>query len=88
VISGNINATGTTNTFSGDVLFTSTGAVKMPVGTQAQRPGTPTAGMVRFNDDTDVLEVYTGATWTALGSGGGGGITTGKAIAMAIVFGG
>ena len=88
VISGNINATGTTNTFSGDVLFTSTGAVKMPVGTQAQRPGTPVAGMVRFNDDTDVLEVYTGSSWTALGSGGGGGITTGKAIAMAIVFGG
>jgi hypothetical protein len=87
VISGNINATGTTNTFSGNVLFTSTGAVKMPVGTQAERPGTPVAGMVRFNDDTDVLEVYTGATWTALGSGGGGGITTGKAIAMAIVFG-
>ena len=28
------------------------------------------------------------ATWTTVSGGGGGGITTGKAIAMAMIFGG
>ena len=69
VISGNINSSGTTNTFSGTVLLTSTGAFKVPVGTEAQRPGAPDTGMFRFNDDSDQFEGYNGSAWGAVGGG-------------------
>lgn len=71
VISGNINSSGTTNTFSGYTNFSGTGAVKVPVGTEAQRPGSPTAGMFRFNDDADKFEGYNGTAWGSIGGGGG-----------------
>jgi hypothetical protein len=51
---------------SGTADFTSTGAVKIPVGTQAQRPS-PVAGMLRFNDDTDEFEGYNGTAWSSVG---------------------
>lgn len=53
-------------TASAAVSFTSTGAVKIPVGTQAERP-TPVAGMLRFNDDTDEFEGYNGTAWASVG---------------------
>jgi hypothetical protein len=53
-------------TASGAASFTSTGAVKLPVGTEAQRP-TPAAGMLRFNDDTDEFEGYNGTAWSSVG---------------------
>jgi hypothetical protein len=51
---------------SGTASFTSTGAVKLPVGTVAQRP-TPAAGMLRFNDDSDEFEGYNGTAWSSVG---------------------
>jgi hypothetical protein len=51
---------------SGTASFTSTGAVKLPVGTVAQRP-TPAAGMLRFNDDVDEFEGYNGTAWASVG---------------------
>jgi hypothetical protein len=51
---------------SGTGSFTSTGAVKLPVGTVAQRP-TPVAGMLRFNDDSDEFEGYNGTAWSSVG---------------------
>ena len=36
-------------TFDEDVNLDSTGALKVPVGTTAQQPGTPATGMFRFN---------------------------------------
>jgi hypothetical protein len=53
---------------SGAVDFTSTGAVKLPVGTDAQRP-TPAAGMFRFNDDNNEFEGYDGTAWGSIGGG-------------------
>ena len=50
--------------------FTDTGALKLPVGTEAQRPGTPAAGQLRFNDDSDEFEGYNGTEWGAIGGGG------------------
>lgn len=47
-----------------------TGAAFIPVGTEAQRPGTPSAGMFRFNDDTDQFEGYNGTEWGAIAGGG------------------
>ena len=47
------------------VHFDSTGSLRLPAGTTAQRPGTPVVGMVRYNTDTNVFEVYEG-NWIAL----------------------
>jgi hypothetical protein len=45
-----------------------TGALTIPVGTTAQRPGTPATGMLRLNTDTgDVVEVYNGTAWVTVG---------------------
>jgi hypothetical protein len=47
-----------------------TGAAQLPVGTVAQRPGSPTKGQFRYNDDTDVFEGYTeGVGWGQVGGG-------------------
>lgn len=35
----------------GDTTIDSTGYLKLPVGTTAERPETPEAGMIRFNTD-------------------------------------
>jgi hypothetical protein len=50
--------------------FTDTGAIKIPAGTELQRPGTPVAGQLRFNDDSDEFEGYDGTAWGAIGGGG------------------
>lgn len=42
------------------------GFLKLPVGTTAQRPGSPSAGMVRYNADNGIPEVYDGTAWTNL----------------------
>lgn len=41
-----------------------TGAMKVPVGTTAQRPSAPITGMIRFNTTTNKFEGYTGLAWT------------------------
>ena len=53
-----------------------TGSAKIPTGTEAQRDGTPEAGLFRFNTDTDSFEGYNGTEWGAVGGGGGGGNST------------
>jgi len=56
------------------VTFTSsTGSAEIPVGTEAQRDGTPAAGMFRFNSDTSQFEGYNGTEWGAIAGGAGGG---------------
>jgi hypothetical protein len=57
----------TTLTASADSSFTSTGALTISKGTVAQRPGSPTAGMLRFNDDSDEFEGYNGTVWASVG---------------------
>lgn len=53
-----------------------TDAVQMPAGTTAQRPGTPAAGMFRYNTTDGQFEGYT-TDWGAIaGSGGGSGTST------------
>jgi hypothetical protein len=59
-------------TVGGDGDFTSTGALKIPVGTTAQRP-TPAAGKVRLNTSTGKFEGYDGTAWGQLGGGATGG---------------
>jgi hypothetical protein len=59
-------------TVAGEGDFTSTGAVKIPVGTTAQRP-TAAAGKIRLNSSTTKFEGYNGTTWGQLGGGATGG---------------
>jgi hypothetical protein len=62
-----------TATFGGDVLLTGTGVLDLPVGTTAQRPGSPTSGMIRFNTDLGQFEGYNGSAWSSVGGGATGG---------------
>lgn len=57
--------------FTGDSSFTSTGALLISAGTTAQRPGTATNGMLRYNSTTSSFEGYVGGAWGAIGGGGG-----------------
>ena len=52
--------------------ITGTGAVIVPVGTDAQRPGTGETGMLRYNSDQSSFEGYDGSSWGSIGGGGGG----------------
>ena len=49
-----------------------TGSAVLPVGTTAERDGTPQAGYLRFNNDTDKPEVYNGTAWGSVGGGATG----------------
>jgi hypothetical protein len=44
------------------------GAAIIPAGLQTQRPGAPSAGFFRFNDDTDKLEFWDGNSWDTVAS--------------------
>ena len=54
---------------SGIVTFTSTGAIDIPVGTDAQRPSVVSSGMIRFNSTSGQLEYYSGTSWLAIAVG-------------------
>ena len=45
-----------------------TGAASLPAGTTAQRPGSPSAGAIRYNSSTGKFEGY-GASWGNIGGG-------------------
>ena len=60
-----IDTSGNT-TFTGYTNFNSTGAVKIPVGTTAQRP-TVATGQIRFNSTDTAFEGYDGTAWASLG---------------------
>ena len=45
---------------------TATGAWTIPVGTTAQRPGTPATGMIRYNTTLSKTEFYNGSSWSQL----------------------
>lgn len=62
-------------TFTGDVIFNTTTSTTIPVGTSGQRPGTPTAGMIRFNSSILQYEGYNGTAWGTIGGGAKGGGT-------------
>lgn len=59
-------------TFTGDVVISSTSSLQIPVGTTAQRPGSPSAGDLRFNSTTTSAEIYNGTSFVAVGGGATG----------------
>ncbi len=52
-----------------DLVLSGTGAIRMPDGTTAQRPGSAAAGMFRYNTTLGKFEGYTDA-WGEIGGGG------------------
>ena len=62
-----------TATFAGDVLLSGTGVLDLPVGTTAERPGSPTSGMIRYNTTLSTFEGYKASAWGAIGGGATGG---------------
>ena len=51
-----------------NTVVNDTGYLKLPSGTDAQRPGTPQAGMIRWNTTSSGVEVYDWAAWGSVGS--------------------
>jgi hypothetical protein len=73
VASGGTNATsGTAALVSLGERTSATGSIITPVGTTAQRDGTPAAGYLRYNSSTSTFEGYNGSIWGAIGGGGSG----------------
>ena len=61
---------------SGDINASGTGAIKIPVGSTAQRPGSPSVGQFRWNSTTSSAEIYNGTSFAPVGGAGatGGGL--------------
>lgn len=76
--------------YAGGAKIYGTTALTIPVGTTAQRPGTPALGMHRMNTTTGFAEYWNGSAWIVYGSasppsveyvvvaGGGGGAGSGS----------
>jgi hypothetical protein len=81
--SGNATIAGvcTATTFSGagtsltgvTLKTSNTGSSNIPVGTTAQRDGSPSAGLLRFNSTTSGFEGYDGSAWGSIGGGASAG---------------
>jgi hypothetical protein len=59
-------------------------ALRLPLGTTAERPGTPTSGMTRYNTTTGAFEYYNASAWeTPLLSATGTGLDTAGRVLFA-----
>jgi hypothetical protein len=65
-------------TITGYANFSGTSAVKVPVGTDGQRP-TAATGQIRFNSTSAAFEGYNGTEW---GGFGGGADETARTLAL------
>lgn len=57
--------------FAGNINMSGTGAIDVAAGTTAQRPGTPSNGMFRYNSTDNTFEGYASGAWGPVGGGGG-----------------
>ena len=59
----------TVTSFAGINILAATGTSHwtLPVGTTAQRPGTPATGMIRYNSSISSFEGYSSSAWSSLG---------------------
>lgn len=61
-------------TFTGDVVISSTTALRVPVGTEAQRDAyTAANGDIRYSTTNNSFEGYANGAWGAIGGGATGG---------------
>ena len=59
---------GTTSPAVSFDLSAKTDAIALPKGTTVQEPGSPVAGLVRYNSSNNLIEFYNGAAWSSLSS--------------------
>jgi hypothetical protein len=72
-VAGTLSIPGTAN-IAGVLNVTATDAIKIASGTTAQRPGSPSAGQLRYNTTLSKFEGYT-TGWASVGGGATGGGT-------------
>ena len=72
-------------TGTGYISISGTNGVVIPNGNDAGRPGVPELGMIRYNTQQGLVEVYNGVIWTSV-AGTGGGITFNDATQIAIEY--
>ena len=58
-----INGTTGIDKIQDEVVITGTGGITVPSGTTAERPASPSTGMLRYNTDLNVVEAYNGTVW-------------------------
>ena len=60
-----ISGTNPTQTvaIANNAILPGTASLTVPMGTTAQRPGSPTDAMLRYNSDLDNIEYYRSVTW-------------------------
>ena len=68
----------TANTFTARQTFNVTSSITVPVGTTAQRDGSPANGMLRYNSTLSAFEGYANNVWCEIGGGGSTGGGTDK----------
>ena len=68
----------TANTFTARQTFSVTTSITVPVGTTAQRDGSPANGMLRYNSTLNAFEGYANNVWGEIGGGGARGGGTDK----------
>ena len=73
VTSDKIKPPGPTWDSGGSLSISGTGYIDIPAGNNAQRPGSPNTGMLRFNTSISRYEGYDGSNWGSLGGAGGSG---------------
>jgi hypothetical protein len=83
IVSGAI--TEFTQTGTGYVKVAGTSGIVIPAGTDGTRPGITERGMIRYNTEQQLVEVYNGSIWTGV-SGVGGGINFTDATNIAIEY--
>ncbi len=61
----------TGGTLTGTLTHSYTGAMRLPIGTTAQRPGSPSAGDFRYNSTINNIEFYNGSSFISSGIAAG-----------------
>jgi len=64
-------------TGDGYVDVSQAGGLRIPYGSVAQRPSAPVIGITRYNQDTQIVEIYDGFSWVSVAGSGGGVSVTG-----------
>jgi len=78
------------STGTGYYHIVGTNALVIPSGTSIERPGSPQLGMMRYNTDFELVEIWDGTTWISVaGAASGITATTAQEIAAlsALIFG-
>jgi len=63
----NLARTDAAQTFTGRQTFSGTDGLVIPVGTTAQRSGSPAVGLARLNTSLGIMEYYDGTVWRGFG---------------------